>query len=373
MSPFPTDGSSENYTTIDISEIKQQFQGRVNALFTKENMQMNLFSKFKFLYHNTLIMTNITLQHPELKKLMESGETYDLIILDMFLTDALLGLSTVFDCPIVVLSANGPHEWVNELWGPPRPIYNVPHMYTDFTERMNLGRRLENAIFYFLEKVLLQIYHLPQQEQLYNQVFSGAGKTFNEVRKSSIVIALVNSRFSISFPKPFLPNTIEVDGMQINEDILRPLPEDVKQFIENSEHGVIYFSLGRSIKPSMFTREKKQDLVKALSSLKFNTIWQLDDDSLNVDPMKIMVREWLPQYEILSHQKTVLFITNCGIMSCTEAIYFAKNMIAVPIYGHQPQNARKLANAKYGVHLNIFNFTGKSLTWAVEEVLSNQM
>lgn len=363
----------ENYTSIDISEMRQQFQGRVTSLFTKENMQMNLISKFKFLYQNTLIMTNITLHHPEMTKLLKSGETFDLIILDMFLTDALLGLSTVFDCPIVALSANGPHTWVNDLLGSPRPISYVPHMYTDFTDRMNLGKRLENAIFYALEKILLKIYHLPQQELLYNEFFNSSKKTFDEVRQSSVAIALVNSHFTISFPKPFLPNTIEVAGMQINEDVLKPLPEDIREFIESSEHGVVYFSLGGNINPSMMDEERKRGLVQALSSLKYKTIWKFDDDSLEVDPTKIMVRKWLPQYEILGHENTKLFITHAGLLSCTEAIHFGKNVIAVPIFGDHPQNAKKLAQAKYGVYLDYFNFTGKSLTWAVDEVLSNPM
>jgi len=282
-----------------------------------------------------------------------------------------LGLSTVFDCPIVALSANGPHTWVNDLLGSPRPISYVPHMYTDFTDRMNLGRRLENAIFYALEKILLHTYHLPQQELLYNEFFNSSKKTFDDVRKTSVAIALVNSHFTISFPKPFLPNAIEVAGMQINEDVLKPLPEDIRDFVESSEHGVIYFSLGGNINPSRMDDERKRGLVQALSSLKYKTIWKFDDESLEVDPTKIMVRKWLPQYEILGHQNTKLFVTHAGLLSCTEAIYFGKNVIAVPIFGDQPQNAKKLAQAKYGVYLDYFNFTGESLTWAVDEVLSN--
>lgn len=290
MSPFPMTNPPDNYRTIDISEMKMQFAGRVDALFTQENMQMDMISKFKYLYANTLIMTNLTLQHPEMKKLLKSEEKFDLIILDLFLTDALLGLSTVFDCPVVALSANGPHHWVNEVLGSPRPASFVPHMYTDFTDRLNLGKRLEHEFFYFLEKILLRLYHLPQQEQLFNEIFPDAKKSFHEVRSTSVAIALVNSHFSISFPKPFLPNTVEVAGMQINEAELQPLPEDITQFIESSDHGVIYFSLGGNVNPSMMSDGKKRDLLAALSSLKQNVIWKFDDENLNVDPKKVMLR-----------------------------------------------------------------------------------
>lgn len=373
MSPFPLEDPPANYKSIDISSMKKQFESRVSSLFTEKSMRMDQVTKLKILYQNTLTMTNFTLQHHEMKTLLSSGEKFDLIILDLFLTDALLGLSTVFDCPIVALSANGPHSWVNDVLGSPRPASYVPHMYTEFSDRMNLARRLENEIYYFIEWILMRIYHLPEQEKLFDEVFVNSTKSFDEVRKSAVAIALVNSHFSISFPKPFLPNTIEVAGMQINEAVLKPLPDDIREFIENSEHGVIYFSLGGNIRTSQMDPDKLNDIARTLMQLKQNVIWKYDDENLNVDPKKIMIRKWLPQYEILGHNNTKIFITHAGLLSCVEAVYFAKNVIAVPIFGDQPQNAKKMARLNYGIHLDYFNFTGESLSWAVEEILSNPM
>lgn len=373
MSPFPMEDPPPNYKSIDISSMKAEFEDRVNSLFTEKSMRMDLITKFKILYQNTLAMTNFTLQHEEMKKLLRSNEKFDLIILDLFLTDALLGLSTVFDCPIIALSANGPHTWVDDVLGSPRPASFVPHMYSDFTDRMNLGRRLENEIYYFIEWILMRIYHLPEQEKLFDETFVNSTKSFDEVRKSSVAIALVNSHFSISFPKPFLPNTIEVAGMQINEAILKPLPDDIREFIESSAHGIIYFSLGGNIRPSQMDSKKLKDIAKALMGIKQNVIWKFDGESLDVDPKKIMIRKWLPQNEILGHNKTKIFITHAGLLSCTEAVYFAKNVIAVPIFGDQPQNAKKMARLNYGIHLNYFNLTAESLSWAVNEILSNPM
>lgn len=369
MSSFPMTNPPENYTSIDISDVKRDFEDQVEV---KNSTQMNLISKFKFLYKNTLHMTNLTLRHPAMKELLKSNEKFDLIILDLFLTDALLGLSTVFDCPIVALSANGPHTWVKDVLGAPRLASYVPHMYSEFVSRTNLGRRLEHEFFYFLEKLLLNFLHLPQQAELFNEIFPNSKLTFDEVRKSSIAIALVNSHFSITFPKPFLPNTIEVSGMQINDAEVKPLPDDIREFIEKSEHGVVYFALGGNLKPSSLDDERKRDLIEALSNLKQNVIWKFDAN-LNVDPKKIMIRNWLPQYDILGHDNTKAFVTHAGSISCTEAIHFAKPVIAIPIFGEQPKNARKLARENYGIHLDYANFTGQSLTWAIGEVLSNPM
>lgn len=370
MSPFPIDNPPANYRTIDISEMKHELEGLSSS---KVNMQMNLIAKIKFLYSKTLHMTNVTLRHPKMKQLLESNEKFDLIILDLFLTDALLGLSTVFDCPIVALSTNGPHTWVSEVLGTPRPASYVPHMYTDFIDRINLGKRLENEFFYYIEKILLKIFHLPNQEELFNEIFPKSNRTFNDVRKNAVALTLVNSHFSISFPKPFLPNMIEVAGMQINEAEVKPLPDDIKEFIESAEHGIVYFSFGSNVKTSSLDPEKVVELVAALSNLKQKVIWKFDDESLPVDSTKILIRKWLPQYEILGHNNTKAFISHAGLLSCIEAVYFAKPVIAVPIFGDQPTNAKKLVKAKLGLHLDFFNFNGKSLEWAVQEITSNQM
>lgn len=373
MSPFPMQNPPENYTVVDMSDINQVIEKQVKALYEQEKMNMNLISKFKFMYKNTLLMANYTLQHPEMKKILISDQKFDLIILDMFLTDALLGLSTVFDCPVIALSACGPHSWVKDVFDLTRFSSHVPHLHSEFKIRQNLGRRMENAFFYFLETIFSSFFHLPSQEELFNQVFPNTNKTFDEVRRTSVAITLVNSDYSISFPKPFLPNTIEIAGMQVNEAEPKPLPDDIREFIENSEHGVIYFSLGSNVKASRIDDEKKNDLIKALSSLKQNTIWRNDDDSLNVNPKKIMVRKWLPQNGILSHNNTKLFITHAALVSVNEAIYFAKPIVAVPIFGDQPKNAKKLSKEKFGIHLDYFNLTESSLKWAVNEVLSGSM
>lgn len=58
-----------------------------------------------------------------------------------------------------------------------------------------------------------------------------------------VSLVLLNSHFSLGFPRPYFPNMIEVGGMQINQNPA-PLPKEIKDFIESAQDGVAFFSMG---------------------------------------------------------------------------------------------------------------------------------
>lgn len=115
----------------------------------------------------------------------------------------------------------------------------------------------------------------------------------------------------------------------------KPLPEDIKTFIESAEHGVVYFSLGGNLKPSAMDEQKKRDIYESLAKLKQKVIWKWDDESLEVDKSKFLIRKWLPQDDILAHDNVKLFVTHGGLLSCTESILKEKPVVGIPIFGDQ--------------------------------------
>lgn len=115
----------------------------------------------------------------------------------------------------------------------------------------------------------------------------------------------------------------------------KPLPSDIKAFIESAQHGIVYFSLGGNLKPSKMSDEKKRAIQEALSKLKEKVIWKWDDETLDVDKDKFMVRKWLPQDDILAHDNVKLFVTHGGLLSCTESILRGKPIVGIPIFGDQ--------------------------------------
>jgi len=115
----------------------------------------------------------------------------------------------------------------------------------------------------------------------------------------------------------------------------KPLPDDLREFIESAEHGVILFSLGGNLKPKVMKEEKKRDILASLSKIKQKVIWKWDDETVEVDKSKFMIRKWLPQNDILAHPNVKLFVTHGGLLSCTESVLRGKPIVGIPIFGDQ--------------------------------------
>lgn len=151
-----------------------------------------------------------------------------------------------------------------------------------------------------------------------------------------------------------------------------PLPADIQAFIDEAEHGVVYFSLGGNLNPSAMPVEKQEAIIKALSKLKERVLWKWDDENAKVDQKKFLVKKWFPQDDILAHPNIRLFITHGGLLGGTEAIYYGKPLVTIPIFGDQKLNAARSVDSGYGVRVDYNNLTESSLSWGLHEVLNNK-
>lgn len=119
------------------------------------------------------------------------------------------------------------------------------------------------------------------------------------------------------------------------------------------------------------TVEKRTDILNALGKLKQKIIWKWDDETLNVDPNKFLLRKWLPQDSILAHPNVKLFITHGGLLSCTESIFYGVPIFGVPIFGDQLANLDNARREGWGVWIDYRNLTEGSFSWGLKEVLNN--
>lgn len=249
----------------------------------------------------------------------------------------------------------------------------MPHVFLDLTDKMNFAGRLQNTIFNLVETLLLRFYHYPGQQKIYENSFPDSQKfrPFWDKMKHGTSLVLMNSHFTLNYPRPFVSNVVEVAGMHIKKKT-NPLPDDIKKFIEESD-GVIYFSLGGNIRPSTMPVEKQQVIINALSKVKKEKIlWKWDDANVKVDGNKFLIKKWFPQDDILAHPKVKVFITHGGFLGGTEAIYNGKPLITIPIFGDQKLNAARSVLNGFGARVDYNNLTEESLTWALDEVLNNE-
>lgn len=321
--------------------------------------------------HNMgLLITNYTLTHPRMTAfLADPNEHFDLVICEIFVNEAMLGLGQHFNAPIIGLSTFGASMWSNDLVGTPSPLSYVPHPFLSFNNRMTFIQRVGNTLITFYQRIAYDQFLL-QQQDIYDKVFPGDNKpTLDQIRRN-VALVLLNQHFTTNYPQPYVPNMIEVGGMHINREAPNVLPDDIKHFIEESKHGVVYFSLGSNIQSSQLPDAIRDDLLRSFGKIKERVLWKWEIPDLPGKPNNVMIKKWFPQDDILAHPNVKVFITHGGLLSMTEAVYHGLPLIGIPVFGDQYLNMARAENSGYGLTVAYSNLTEKSMDWALGELLN---
>lgn len=151
----------------------------------------------------------------------------------------------------------------------------------------------------------------------------------------------------------------------------KQLSQDLQHYLDNSKHGVIYFSMGSMLKGCNFPEEKRNAFIAAFAELKENVLWKYENTSLPNKPKNVLIKQWMPQNDILAHPNVKLFVTHGGLLGSTESLYHGKPMVGVPIYGDQRLNMARARNAGYGTSVEYEHLTKESISQAIQTVLQN--
>lgn len=115
------------------------------------------------LYFMGMMISNHTLTHPTVQKLLKSNSKFDVIILEIFVNEAMLGFGHHFDAPIVGVSTFGANNWINEMVGTPSPVSYVPHPFLSLTDKMNFVERFWNFIVNAMDLTMYKFFFLSRQ------------------------------------------------------------------------------------------------------------------------------------------------------------------------------------------------------------------
>lgn len=252
------------------------------------------------------------------------------------------------------------------------PWSHVPHMMFEYDDNMTFFQRYYNFVVSFADAVLRKYYYLPKQDMLAKKYFSILDNDLPSVvdLEKSISAMLINSHTSIAPPRPGMATLVNIAGAHIKPP--KPLPADIKQFLDGAEHGAIYFSLGAYIQSAAMPVEKMQIILNAFKQLKQRVLWKFEDPSKSLElPKNVKMGTWMPQNDILAHPKIVLFITHGGMFGTLEGITRGVPMLFMPFYGDQQRNALKCEQKGYALTLKFSEITSDNLSEKINKIISN--
>ena len=117
---------------------------------------------------------------------------------------------------------------------------------------------------------------------------------------------------------PYPPNVIEVGSLHLRDP--KPLPRDLKKFMDSAARGVVYVSFGSTIKPSQMPKEKLSAFIETFKMIEESVLWKWDADMQGL-PKNVLTSPWVPQQDVLGHPNLKVFVTHGGMGSVMEAIH----------------------------------------------------
>lgn len=310
----------------------------------------------------------LVLQNEKVQKLLKSNEKFDAVIVEVFAIDSLIGLGQHFNCPVIGVNTFDGVYWNDVYTGNETPYSYVPMAFLDMSENMSFSQRLTNTIYSTIEKLGFNFYNLPKHRKVYEKYFPKATKSFDEVQKS-LSILFMSSHVSVSSARPLLPNMIEIGGIHVQP--VKPLPSEIKSFLDSSTDGAVLFSMGSFVLSKDWTETQREALLSAFSKLKINVLWKYENETLPGKPDNVMIGSWIPQRDIIAHPNVKLFITHGGNLGMIEAVHEGVPLLGIPLFGDQKMNMQRAVTKKYALTLDYRNITEENVFNAMQELLTN--
>ncbi|XP_017771338.1 PREDICTED: UDP-glucuronosyltransferase 2C1-like, partial [Nicrophorus vespilloides] len=351
ISPFPLKDPPPNYNDVHLEGLLEMRNERMKEYM---NPNCSAFSKIGYTYELLQIMNDAVLENKNLQ--------------DFLATNRNSMLPSRLNATPIAFSVIGGSSVLNYVFGNPSPYAYVPHITTTFKDSMSFWQRVVNTLVALLGDMVSYILLMPYQKSILQKHFPGAPPL--EELLDNVDLALVNSHFITETPRPYLTNSIQIGGFHLHEK--QHLPEDLQTYFNESKHGVIYFSLGTNVKSEELKPSTMEGILRAFSKSKYNILWKFDG-KLPYNPKNVKIAKWLPQKAILSHPKTVAFITHGGFGSITEAIFHGVPMIAIPFFGDQQKNVAETAQRGFAIQLELEDISEESLSTSMEEITGNSV
>jgi len=170
------------------------------------------------------------LQQESIQNLIHSTDLqFDVVIVEAFAHECFLGFAHKFQTPIIQVCSSGGGNFVADWVGSPNPYSYVPDEFIDYTDKMNFWERTHNTIVCLLKHVGRQLIHVPKQNAAMQKHFNYTDNlppVWELEHKTSLV--LLNTHNSISYPKPLMPNYVEVGGMHVKPPKKLPQVRNVR-------------------------------------------------------------------------------------------------------------------------------------------------
>ncbi|XP_059619400.1 UDP-glycosyltransferase UGT5-like [Phlebotomus argentipes] len=375
LSHFPERSNNTGLRVLLIDEQqKSSLLNFIDLSLFENRRPYNHFLEFFMLHEWGVESCRKALGSAALQNLLTSGETFDLIIAEIFNTDCMLAVAHKLNVPVIGLSSCTLQPWHLDRVGIPNLPSYVPALFMPYSEEMSFSQRLANWITLQSFKLGYRLFNDRVANNLVEEYLGPGIPDVGELAlKTSLV--MVNTHYSLSGTKPLPPSVIEVGGgylfSQHENTLDSKLDPELKQFLDTADNGVIYISWGSMIRAETLPAEKRDGILQALAMQPQKVLWKWENETIPNKPDNVYFRKWMPQRDILCHPKVRVFMTHGGLLGSSEAAYCGVPAIVTPMYGDQFFNGASLEHRGMGVVLPYEDISKDTVHKALQKALDS--
>lgn len=355
-----------NITQIDWSSVSDFWKDKIDFSKSSKTGLLGIMRSYISSISNIL---DLELSHPEIKNILQHPEkqTFDLVIVENHFI-SMFEFARHLKVPLLVICSSDPNALEHESVGNYVHAVAAPLRISATYGPMNFLERLKAKSFefvffsmgYFMDAIYADVltkHFGPNVRSMYEMA-------------GDIDMLFINVNPAFGYIRPITPKTITLGFMHITDP--EPLPKDLQTYLDGSKNGVIYCSFGTNIHSENFDVERLQIFLEAFGRLKkYDVLYKFGSDTVENKPDNVKLAKWVPQTDLLAHKNVKLFITQGGQHSIEEAIYREVPLLAVPFFGDQFSNAKRIEGRELGKWLDVEKITSDELVETIDEIITN--
>ncbi|XP_063828822.1 UDP-glucosyltransferase 2 [Ostrinia nubilalis] len=297
-----------------------------------------------------------------------SGRSYDLIILDGAYPECAMGVVHRLKLPFIFINTVGFYASAFSNSGSPTPFSVTPFFGKGFTDNMSFLDRTINAGWLTAANIAHGFTMMVLQGVLRKHFGPQIPHVYDMTKNVSFI--LQNGHYTVSYPRPYLPNVAEVACIHCKE--AKRLSPDIEEWISGAgDAGFVYVSMGSSVRTSNMPLSAHRLFVEALGRLPHRVLWKQDAvENMTDVPSNVRLYKWLPQQDLLGHPKIKAFITHGGLLSMFETVYHGVPIVSIPVFCDHDANAAKAEVDGYAKKLELQHLTSDKLYRSIIEVIN---
>ncbi|KAJ6636140.1 UDP-glucosyltransferase 2 [Pseudolycoriella hygida] len=243
--------------------------------------------------------------------------------------------------PLIGVTTYTNPSFTNQIIGGHQYYGYIPIHALFYDDNMNFWQRFRNFLLYMVEYGYRQKIVIPTVNKIVQERFGAGIPPVEDIEKKTAFV-FVNTNPTMDYMAPLPENVIPVAGLHIKDP--KPIPKDLKAFIDSSKNGVVLFSLGTNFLSTYMPKSKQQIFLDVFNELpNYNFLWKFETNISSADlPKNVQIHSWLPISDLLVDPKVKAIYFHGGLLTTQETIWRGVPSVIMPFGLDQNQNLIKL-------------------------------